>query len=60
MEIKTIELKKIVASEGMVLTNGDIYGEELYLGANDDPNNYHEITKEEYEKILAKQEEEAK
>ncbi len=59
MEIKTIEVRKLIPSMGMVLTNGDIYSakeEGIYLGINDSPDDYYEITKEEYEKILAKQE----
>ena len=56
MRIETIELKKITASDGMVLTNGNAYGKEIYLGVNDAPENWHEITDEDYEKILKEQE----
>lgn len=56
MTISTIELRKITASKGMILTNGEAYGEEIYLGINDIPENWHEITIEEYEKIMAEQE----
>lgn len=52
----TIELRKLTAAEGMVLTNGEAYGKEIYLGKNDSPDNWHEITDAEYEKILAEQE----
>jgi hypothetical protein len=58
MEMTTIELKKITAAEGYVLTNGDVYSKEIYLGVNDSPSNWYEITEEEYEEILAKEEEE--
>lgn len=55
MEIKTIELRNLVPSEGMVLTNGIDYSDNkdgIYLGINDSADNWHEITKEEYEQIL--------
>ena len=58
MTIETIELRKLVASKYMVLTNGEAYGKEIYLGKNDSPNNWYEITEEEYEEILRKEEEE--
>lgn len=58
MTISTIELRKITASKGMILTNGEAYGEEIYLGINDIPENWHEITDEEYERIMAEQEDE--
>ena len=57
MTIETIELRKLIASEGMVLTNDEAYGKEIYLGKNDKPENWHEITEEEYNEILKEQEE---
>lgn len=58
MNITTIELRKLTASSGMVLTNGEAYGREIYLGKNDSPDNWHEITEAEYQAILEKQESE--
>lgn len=53
----TIELTKLIPSEGMVLTDGEAYGEKVvYLGKNDSPDNWHEITIEEYNEIIKKQE----
>ena len=52
MNIITIELRKITASEGMMLTNGSEYSKEIYLGKNDSPENWHEITDAEYAEIL--------
>ena len=54
-KIETIELKKITASEGKVLTNGEVYSEEVYLGKFDSPENWHEVTAEEYNKVLEAQ-----
>ena len=58
MNITTIELRKLTASSGMVLTNGEAYGKEIYLGKNDSPENWWEITELKYKEIL--EEEEAK
>ena len=56
MKMTTIELRKLTASDGMVLTNGEAFGKEIYLGINDNENNWREITDAEYEKILSEQE----
>ena len=47
----------LYAEEGMILTNGEAYGKEIYLGQNDVPENWHEITDAEYEEVLKQQEE---
>ena len=51
MKQETITSIKLIASNGMVLTNGESYGKEVYLGTGDSVGNWHEITEEEYEKI---------
>ena len=60
MKKTIIELTKVTATEGMMLTNGETYSKEIYLGCNDSLDNWHEITDAEYEKILAKKEDEMK
>ena len=55
MIIEEIKLRKMVATDGFVLTNGETYGKEIYLGKNDTPENWHEITETEYNQILAEQ-----
>lgn len=55
MKKTTIELIKLTATDGMVLTNGETYGKEIYLGCNDKPENWHEITEAEYEAHLAEE-----
>ena len=35
---------KLTAAEGMVLTNGETFGKEVYLGNGDAADNWHEIT----------------
>ena len=53
----TIELKKLTPTEGHVLTNGVVYSKTpIYLGKFDSKENWYEITTEEYEIILAEQE----
>lgn len=60
MEKTTIEIIKLTPSEGMVLTNGETYSRDfVHVGRNDSVDNWHEITIEEYEKIVKEQEETA-
>lgn len=55
MKTETIIRTKITASEGMVLTNGEIYGIEIFLAEGMSADEFHEITIEEYEKITAQE-----
>lgn len=55
----TIEIKKLTASDGRILTNGIGYGKEIYLGKNDSADNWHEITDAEYAVILAEEKKKA-
>lgn len=54
----TITVRKLTATDGYILTNGEVYGKEIYLGKNDSPDNWHEITDAEYATIQAEQKEE--
>lgn len=54
IETKTVDLIKITAEEGKVLTDGMVYSEvggSVYLGAGDSADNWREISEEEYNKI---------
>ena len=57
MKVETITQIVLRASEGHKLTNGSAYGEFVVLGAGDSPDNWYEITIEEYERIMAEQDE---
>lgn len=48
---------KLQAKEGYIYTNGDAYGHVIDLGKNDSADNWHEISEEEYQKILEEQNE---
>ena len=56
MKKETITRIKLTAAEGMTLTNGEAFGKEVYLGTGDTPDNWHEITDAEAEKIQAERE----
>ena len=45
----------LTATEGMVLTNGEIFGVKVRLGRCGKIEDWREITKEEYSKILKEQ-----
>lgn len=46
MRIDPIEIIVLRADEGKVLTNGETYSNEVYLGIHDSPENWHEIAEE--------------
>ena len=43
MKSETITLTTLVAEEGFTLTNGEVYGKQVYLGKYDSPSNWREI-----------------
>lgn len=47
----------LIASDGMILTNGEIYGTTIYLANGLDASAFYEITIEEYHKLLEEQSE---
>ena len=49
-------LKTIYADEGKILTNGEIYGRQIFLAEGVSETDFHEITEAEYEEILRKEE----
>lgn len=51
-------LKTIYADEGKILTNGEIYGRQIFLAEGASEADFYEITEAEYEEILAAQEKE--
>ena len=59
MELITFQMRELKAAENMVLTNGEAFssvGGSVYLGVNDDPENWHEISRSEYEQIMIENE----
>lgn len=57
MTKETITTIKLTASEGHILTDGESYGKIVYLASSNEGKDWHEITEEEYQKILEESEE---
>ena len=53
MNIETITTTMLTASEGHILTDGEVYGRVIYLGADRSAEEFHEITDAEYEAKMA-------
>lgn len=55
MRIEKTTPIKVIADNGMILTNGEVFstaGGYIQLGKNDKPENWYEITEAEYQEIL--------
>ena len=50
MTTENITLIKLTAADGMMLTNGESYGKEVYLGTNDTVDRWSEIPESEVPK----------
>lgn len=46
----------LYAEAGMILTDGENYGRIVHLAIDTDASKWHEITQEEYERILSENE----
>ena len=58
MTQETITRIKLIASDGMMLTNGEVIGKEVFLGTGDSADNWHEITEAEAQAIMSEAEKE--
>lgn len=54
--MKTVTRTVLIADEGMILTDGIHYGTEVYLDVDGNPQEWQEITEEEYNAIQAENE----
>ncbi len=50
----------LYAEEGKVLTDGEIYGRQIFLAEEKNPSEFYEITEKEYNEVLEKMAEETK
>ena len=50
-------LKNIYADEGKILTNGEIYGKQIFLAEGVSEYDFYEIPEVEYKRMLAEEEE---
>lgn len=48
--------KILYADDGKILTNGEIYGKQIFLAEGVDASDFYEIGVEEYEALMAEKE----
>ena len=46
------KITQLIADEGKIITNGEIYGKVIILAENETADSFYEITEEEYEKVV--------
>ena len=46
MKITNIQIRELTADDGMMLTDGKVFSDKIYLGCNDKPENWDEVTQE--------------
>ena len=51
MEQEIITRVKLIASPGMIITNGETFGEIIYLASDVNPEDWYEITEEEAKRL---------
>ncbi len=49
--------KKLIANSGMILTDGEIFGKVIFLGNTRSADDFYEISKTEYDAIMAEKDE---
>ena len=54
MKQEIITRVKLIASDGMMLTNGKVIGREVFLGSGDCADNWYEITQAQAEEMEGK------
>ena len=53
MKTTKITLTKLVASDGMMLTDGQSFGKEIYIGKGSDPSVWREVSEAEASEMQA-------
>ena len=59
MQTETINTTVLIADEGKILTDGEVYGRTIYLAKNRYSEEFYEITEAEYEEVQKQNEAEA-